>query len=381
MPLSLLNNARQTLQRFAPGFASLLLELPFEQREAAGSPLVDWFKHSGPVALLVPEAGGGLGASACEALQVQLALGALSPSLAVASTMHQFSVASLVAVAANGAGAEGLLLSAIAQQRLLLASGFAEGVPGGGILDAGMEAVQLADGVRLSGSKQPCSLSTSMDLLTASFSRAGEHGEELMIALIPANAPGISHHPFWGNSALAAAQSQALRLEDVYVSDKMIFSAGLKSQLGEVQTIGFIWFELLISASYLGACMGLVERAVDERRWSDQQRVQLACQLQLCLSALEGLAHEVEQLQDDADDLLARLLLVRYGIEQQLASASDLAHQMLGGLAFIRSNQGCDWLASTRGLQFHPPGRFSMTANLDRYLQGATFSIANGVTP
>ncbi|MEX5624176.1 acyl-CoA dehydrogenase, partial [Pseudomonas syringae] len=89
-----------------------------------------------PVALLVPKAGGGLGANAREALHVQLALGALSPSLAVASTMRQFSVASLVAVAGNGAGAEGLLLSAIAQQRLLLASGFAEGVPGGGILDA-----------------------------------------------------------------------------------------------------------------------------------------------------------------------------------------------------------------------------------------------------
>ena len=376
MPLPLLQNARQTLNRFAPGFADLLTELPFEQREAAGSPVVDWFKQNGPVALLVPGAGGGLGASAREALHVQLALGALSPSLAVASTMHQFSVASLVAVAAKGTGAEGLLLSAIARQRLLLASGFAEGVPGGGILDAGMEALQLADGVRLSGSKQPCSLTRSMDLLTASFSRASEHGEELMIALIPASAPGISHHPFWGNSALAGAQS----LEDVYVSEKMIFSAGLKSQLGDVQTIGFIWFELLISASYLGACMGLVERAIDERRWSDQQRVQLACQLQLCLSALEGLAHEVDQLQGDADDLLARLLLTRYGIEQQLASASDLAHQMLGGLAFIRSNLSCDWLASTRGLQFHPPGRFSMTANLDRYLHGATFSIANGVT-
>ena len=87
MPLSLLHNARQTLQRFAPDFAKLLTELPFEQREAADSPVVDWFKHTGPVALLVPKAGGGLGASACEALQVQLALGALSPSLAVASTM------------------------------------------------------------------------------------------------------------------------------------------------------------------------------------------------------------------------------------------------------------------------------------------------------
>lgn len=381
MTLSLLQRSRQTLEHFAPGFASLLAELPFDQREAQGSPVVDWFKQSGPVALLVPNAGGGLGASALEAVRVQIAIGALSPSLAVASTMHQFSVASLVAVAAKGAGAEGLLLSAIARQRLLVASGFAEGVPGGGILDAGMEAVQLADGVRLSGSKQPCCLATSMDLLTASYSHTGEQGEELMIALIPASAPGISQHPFWANRSLAGAQSLEVRLEDVYVSDKMVFSAGLKSQLGDVQTIGFIWFELLISATYLGACLGLAETVISERRWSDQQRVQLACQLQLCLSALEGLAQEVEHAEADADDLLARLLLTRYGIEQQLASASDLAHQMLGGLAFIRSSLGSDWLASTRGLQFHPPGRYSMSANLDSYLHSASFSIANGVNP
>lgn len=130
MPLSLLQRSRQTLEHFAPGFARLLAELPFDQREAHGSPVVDWFKRTGPVGLLVPKAAGGLGATALEAVQVQVAIGALSPSLAIASTMHQFSVASLVAVAAKGAGAEGLLLSAIAQQRLLVASGFAEGVPG-----------------------------------------------------------------------------------------------------------------------------------------------------------------------------------------------------------------------------------------------------------
>ncbi|QVM92720.1 acyl-CoA/acyl-ACP dehydrogenase [Pseudomonas entomophila] len=378
MPLSLLQRSRQTLEHFAPGFARLLAELPFDQREAHGSPVVDWFKRTGPVGLLVPKAAGGLGATALEAVQVQVAIGALSPSLAIASTMHQFSVASLVAVAAKGAGAEGLLLSAIAQQRLLVASGFAEGVPGGGILDAGMEAVRLADGVRLNGSKQPCSLASSMDLLTASFSRDTEQGEELMIALIPAAAPGMSRHPFWANSALAGAQSLELRLEDVYVSDKMIFSAGLKAQLGEVQTIGFVWFELLICATYLGACLGMAETVVGERRWNDLQRVELASQLQLCLSAVEGLAHEVEHLDDGADDLLARLLLTRYGIEQQLARASDLAQQMLGGLAFIRSNDTSNWLNSTRGLQFHPPGRFSMSANLDHYLHTATFSIAKG---
>ncbi|VXC40797.1 acyl-CoA dehydrogenase family protein [Pseudomonas sp. 8O] len=378
MNLTLLRRSRQTLDIFSPGFAETLAALPFEQREAADSPVVQWFKERGPLGLLVPRSSGGLGATALEAMHVQVAIGALSPSLAVASTMHQFSVASLVAVALKGAGADALLLAAIAQQRLLLASGFAEGVTGGGILDTGMAAVPFKDGVRLSGSKQPCSLGASLDLLTASYSRDTPAGEELMIALIPPSAPGVTQHPFWANHALAGAQSMELRLEDVYVDKRMLFSAGLKARLGDVQTIGFIWFELLISAAYLGACLGLAEQAMASQRWSDQQRVELGCQLQFGLGALEGAAHELDRGDVDLQDQLARLLLVRYGLEQQLVRASDLAHQMLGGLAFIRSNMGSQWLLSTRGLQFHPPGRLGMSTNLDIYLRDATFSIANG---
>ncbi|KDN97934.1 acyl-CoA/acyl-ACP dehydrogenase [Pseudomonas donghuensis] len=379
MTLALLQRSRAILEHFAPGFDALLGEIPFAAREAADSPVVGWFKHHGPVGLLINQEAGGLGADAFQAVHVQLALGARSPSLAVASTMHQFSVASLVAIGQNGAGAEGLLLSAIARQRLLLASGFAEGVPGGGILDAGMQAEQTPSGVILSGSKKPCSLGKSMDLLTASYSRISPAGEELMVALIPASAPGISHQPFWQNSALAAAESVEVRLDRVLVDNKMVFSAGLKTQLGEVQTIGFIWFELLISASYLGACLGLVEAVVAQQRWSEHHRVELAAQMQLCLSALEGAALDIQRHPDDLSAILARLLLVRYGIEQLLASTSDQAHQMLGGLDFIRSTDSSQWMLSCRGLQFHPPAKIAMSKNLDAYLQDASFSIAKGV--
>lgn len=374
MSLVLLKRARSTLERFAPGFDALLGEMPFAQREDAASPVVQWFKQHGPVALLIPSACGGQGASLFDAVQVQIALGARSPSLAVATTMHQFSVASLVAISRQG-GPEGLLLTAIAQQRLMLASGFAEG-GGAHILDASMSARATPEGVYLTGSKKPCSLGASMDLLTASYSRMTPAGEELMIAMIPAKTPGVSSTPFWANHCLAAAQSVEVRLDEVFVNQRMLFSAGLREQLGRVQIIGFISFELLISAAYLGTCLGLIEEPVLTSRGNTDQRIELASRMQLCLSALEGLALEADDDIADPDDLLARLLLVRYGIEQCLEANATLAQRLYGGRGFICSPSVSMWSDSCRGLCFHPPARSSVGSAMDRYLHHSIFNLA-----
>lgn len=376
MSLRLLAPARQLLEHYAPGLDAALLALPYAQREAAGSPVIGLFKRSPLGSLLAPQVSGGLGASALQAVQVQMALGARSPSLAVASTMHQFSMASLVAmVELNGGGPEALLVNAISQQRLLLASGFAEGVPGRGILDSGLVARQGDGGVYLAGSKKPCSLAQSMDLLTASYVRHGEQGDELMIALIPAQSRGLVRRPYWGNPALAGGESDELILDNVFVSDKMIFSAGRKDRLEPVQVLGFLWFELLMSASYLGACAGLVEQVVDRQRWNDSDRVELATELQLAMFALDGAAGAMAGARVDADDLLARVLLMRYGLEKLLARTAAGAHEMLGGSSFIGSGDSSNWLTAVRGLSFHPPARISMYGALAPYLGHGPFSI------
>lgn len=101
----------------------------------------------------------------------------------------------------------------------------------------------------------------------------------------------------------------------------------------------------------------------------------LAADLQLAISALEGAALDIERNPQDLPNVLARLLLVRYGIEQRLAQLSDQAHAMLGGMAFITSNLSSNGLMACRGLQFHPPARISMATNLDTYLSASTFSM------
>ncbi len=389
---ALLKPSRARLAHFSPSFEADIAAMAPALRESRKSPAVRHFKEGGPLGLLIPQAAGGLGASALDAVHVQIALGAVSPSLAVATTMHQFSVASLLALVERGGGSEALLLRAIAEQRLLLSSGFAEGVPGRGILDSSMSVSEGAGGrILISGTKKPCSLSESMDLLTASYTRPSPQGDELMVALVPANGKGLTRRPYWVNPALAGAQSEELVLDCVEVTPRMVFSAGLKTRLDDVQVVGFVWFELLMSASYLGACAGLVEQVVERGRWNDGDRAALGSAVQLSMSALFGFAHEFDRRHDAGaaplDDMLARLLLIRYGVEAQLAQASDAAHEMLGGNAFIASEESSIRLLAARGLRFHPPARISMQCNLAAYLRGEGFSMttpgapASGVGP
>ncbi|HYN63533.1 MAG TPA: hypothetical protein VES36_02935, partial [Candidatus Limnocylindrales bacterium] len=106
------------------------------------------------------------------------------------------------------------MLEGIATNNLLVASGFAEGRAGGGILQPTMQATASPDGVRITGVKRPCSLARSMDLLTASVRvpRLDGTGTQLAVALIPAASEGITVTPFWSSFALAGAESDQVSI-------------------------------------------------------------------------------------------------------------------------------------------------------------------------
>ncbi len=76
--------------------------------ERPGSPGIRHFRDSGGPGLLVPESHRGRGAGPRSMpCGVQQAIGSRSPSLAVATTMHHFSMATLVGPGGLGDGLSG----------------------------------------------------------------------------------------------------------------------------------------------------------------------------------------------------------------------------------------------------------------------------------
>src|SRR5262245_17646996 len=338
--------------------------------ERPGNPALGLFRDAGGPGLVIPSEHGGLGATPLEAIRVQRALAAHSPSLAVAVTMHHFSVATLVEMAATASGgAEWLVLEGVARQKLYVASGFAEGRAGTSIFSSQFKVRRSAEGLLLSGSKKPCSLSASMDLLTASVQVPDEGGGPgtLAVVLLPAATPGITRRPYWGSWALGGAESDEVILEDVLVPDSLLTYWGQPGQLDSVQGRSFLWFELLIAASYLGIASALVERVLAAGRGTPVERVGLAIETEGAMAALEGVA---QSLMATEADLLARALLVRFAVQQAVERTAGQAAELLGGMAFIGSPEVAYLLASARALAFHPPSRLSAAPSLDSYLVG-----------
>ncbi|HSV68071.1 MAG TPA: acyl-CoA dehydrogenase family protein [Mycobacteriales bacterium] len=133
-----------------------------------------------------------------------------------------------------------------------------------------MTAVAHGETLVLSGRKKPCSLARSMDLLTASVSvpRADGDGQQLAVALIPRATPGVEVRPFWNSFVLAGAESDEVVLTDVEVPPDLVVrtEAGPGDTLDSLQTTGFLWFELLMAASYLGMASALAERVLSAGR-------------------------------------------------------------------------------------------------------------------
>jgi alkylation response protein AidB-like acyl-CoA dehydrogenase len=356
-----LANERAVLERFLPGLDEKLRAVPFMDLESPGSPGIGLFRDAGGAGLVIPSLHGGGGASALQTAQLTRALATRSPSLAVATTMHQFSVASLVALAESSSDPTWMMLDAVARDRRLMSSGFAEGRTSQAILAPAMKGVWDGKNWRVSGRKQPCSLSRSMDLLTASvLLHHPEQGERVAIALIPAASPGITIRPFWASPVLGGAESDSVILEDVEVHPDLIveLTLGLHGELDDLQTLGFVWFELLVAACYLGTAGALVEMVLDKGRAPVYERASLAMAYEAAALALDAAARDLDEGKGD-NDALARSLIVRFTTADAVRAMVTKSVELLGGMAFIESPKVAYLAAASHAIAFHPPSMHS----------------------
>jgi alkylation response protein AidB-like acyl-CoA dehydrogenase len=351
-----------------------IADIPLADREAPGGAVLGMFRKFGGPGLLVPAEYGGAGVDALTASRIVRALSSYSPSLGAAITMHHYTVATLFTLA-NTAGrltsAQLGLLAEIAPGNLIVASGWAEGKPGANIVIPAVTARETAGGYLVNGGKKPCSLSRSMDLLTASAAVPVNGTPTLALLLIPASSPGITVHKFWLSNVLAGAESDEVRLTDVFVPADLVIHtepAG-PDRLDDLQTTGFAWFEMLATSVYVGATSALVEQALAGGRGSVTDRAQAAIQLESAVALVEGAAQALDQgLTGDA--AVAAVLVARYAAQPALRAAADMAAELLGGIAFMRSPDVGYMVAAVRPLAFHPPSRTAMAQALVDYFAG-----------
>jgi alkylation response protein AidB-like acyl-CoA dehydrogenase len=378
MMSGLLERERETLERYLPGLDEQLSAISLADLEKPDTDAIELFRKSGGPALLVPKQHSGLDASPLDAARIQRAIGARAPSLAVATTMHHFSVATLVGMDEDGNGFEWMLLEGITEGSHLVASGFAEGTTGQGIFKPGMTARKDGDCYLVSGSKRPCSLSRSMDLLTASVEILDDSPETTFaVAVIAADLPGIEVKPFWTAPVLTGAQSDAVILTDVPVDAQLVVESGTVADghLDVLQAKALLWFELLMTSSYLGMATALVERMLLEEKGDATLRTLAAAELDAAVAAIESVAYSIaDGLRDN--QTLARALACRYAAQDTINRTVASAIENLGGMAFIGSPDVVYMASASRALALHPPSRTRALGTLASGLLGDGLVIA-----
>jgi alkylation response protein AidB-like acyl-CoA dehydrogenase len=369
-----LDEAREVCERYHPGMCAALAEIPLTEREAPGGPILGIFRKFGGPALMVPPEYGGTGVGALTASRVVRAMSSYSPSLGAAITMHHYTIATLFALARTAGRltpAQLDLLAKIASANLIVASGWAEGKPGANIVIPAVTARATEGGYLVNGGKKPCSLAWSMDVLTASAAVPVNGTTGLALLLIPASSPGVSVHPFWQSNVLAGAESGEVRLSDVFVADDLVIHAEPDGpgRLDDLQATGFARFELLATSVYVGAASALVDQALAGGRGSVTDRAQAGIQLESAVALIEGAAAALDGgLAGDA--AVAAVLVARYAIQAILREATDVAAELLGGIAFMRSPDIGYLIAAARPLAYHPPSRTAMAQALVDYFTG-----------
>lgn len=366
---------RQVCDKLLPGLRQQLAEIPLPELESADSPAIEIFRAHGGTNLMVPTARHGLGASPLDAARVVRALAAQAPSMTVATMMHHFSLGALFAVAeVAGAGSvlDELLLRRVVDERLLVASGFAEGRSARGVRSPATTARPVEGGYLVNGSKKPCSLSRSMDLLTASVAVERPDGDSVPgLLLLPADTPGVSVHPYWSTFALAGAESDEVRLSDVLVAADQVITPDpeLSETMDRLTTVGLIWSQLTVCAAYTGIASLLVEKALHGSRGSVTDRAALAVRIESAAALTEGLARRIMDGETD-NDTLAAALVTRYAVQDAVTATATGAVELLGGLAFVGNDDIAYLAAAAQAIAFHPPARSGSAGGLLDYYAG-----------
>ncbi|WP_082501733.1 acyl-CoA dehydrogenase family protein [Williamsia sp. Leaf354] len=375
----LLAQARAALARRMPVLAEWFAETTLAEREAPGNRGLEVFREAGGCGLIVPVEISGQGASAVEALQVQRAIGAASPSLAVATVMHHLSIATIVQIALTGPEEDLALLQSVVEQNALIASAFAEGRVGGSTLIPTVSAVYDEDtgDYVVTGRKKPCSMAYSMAFLAASLDAKESEGGRgrKAVGLIPAQMPGVSIEPFWTSPILGGAESEEVILDGVRVPAALMMIGTMQDPDGIHEMTGFLWFGLLASAGYIGAASTLLERLLHSPRVDAATYTPIAAELESAMAALESVAAALDAGERGAD-ISARLLFIRTALRTSLLRVASAATSALGGIAFI-TDPDIAYLASVlQAFSFHPPSTTETQRSLFAYHRGEEFRLA-----
>jgi len=324
------------------------------------------------LALTLPEALGGLGASVLDFALCQERLAQGDGATALAVNMHLFALGAMSEQGAFETPQATLIGSMVAQQGWIVGGGYTEPDIGG---NWGFPATRAElDGAvyHLNGRKSFTSMSPIINFFVVNATLDGRDGQpQIGTFLVPRGTPGLETIETWDTMGMRATASHDLLLKDVLVPEQYLVSVRAPGNVDAGATALFAWFSLSIASVYTGVAIAARDFAVDfarTRRPSVLPRtiahlpgIQFAvADMDIALAAARALTRRVaEEWIDGAHhsaEGIARVLLPKYLATNTAIEVVNKAMQVVGGVSIFRRTPLERYYRDVRAGPFHPFG-------------------------
>jgi alkylation response protein AidB-like acyl-CoA dehydrogenase len=282
------------------------------------------------------------------------------PAAAVALCMHHHVVLAMARYPALFDEASSLV-KAVGQGEALVASAFAEGIPGSDIFSPSVTVADHGDGVIVQGSKKPCTLASIADYYVMSACHHGR-GNTMALLLIPHRGDAIRTQPFWGLDVLRECDNQQVLFDRLSLDRNSVSALSPEQQQG-VLAYGMATFNCLAAHAYAGvldALQACVPARVSAEPAVARVLAEQGLRVQAVLTQLTALAHQADQLEHAVPTILG----LRYSLESLLEDAGQFALRSCGGVEVMSSPKALSLFSTLQLYKFHPVGKFQFVSAL-----------------
>ncbi|MFF5669762.1 acyl-CoA dehydrogenase family protein [Streptomyces hygroscopicus] len=351
---------------------------PLAREGATGPERIRDLATGGYAALPIPLELGGAGASLLEVASAQRALGMADPSAAIALNMHAFTVGLMADYWRRHRDTTWMLLEAIAESGVLIASAFAE--PGGSpnFMSSRSEAVQTAKGYRVTGVKYPCSLATTATLVCLTARVTGT--DETILALCPRSSPGLEVGGEWPSLGMTDSDTARLVLNDVEIDDRLVFHRGPADVIDENVVSGMTWFVVLLTATYHGVLSGLLDVAYRQVTGAGTFGPRTALlgratrELQTLGGACRQFATDFESGTVGGQAALATAMGLRASLSDTRDRVLTAVTPVIGSRVYGRGQQAASLLIDSLAVHHHPPSLLTCDEAVGAFCTGRAIS-------
>ncbi|OWO78655.1 hypothetical protein B5C26_23465 [Photorhabdus luminescens] len=250
-----------------------------------------------------------------------------------------------------------VLLNEVMASKALVASAFAEGLPGTNIFTPSLKMHSKEGKLFVNGSKKPCSLSSIADYYVLSVCDT-DHNNEMRVVLISKSAQNLKVIPFWKLGILTESDNQEIKFLDAEVSPKRLSHyKGIEQQM--VLSCGLALFNYFAANTYSGILDGLT-RFIPEKVVEQQPIKYTLTQADYKINVILGQMLIIAFYASQDENAVHKILALRYTLEKILEETASFIFRCCGGIKVMTTPEIMNFYLAVQLFKFHPIGEFQM---------------------